>query len=370
MVWPTSPQKNRSTNIQKLAFQNSIKYKQVSNRGNTKPRWLVQLIQLKRRYQNGLRKLASDSRKKREEAINTVFNSPIPKPKYHYSQEMFEYWDTNQKNFRTEIHRLARKINRSIIKINKENWEGELTKLGDTDISKAPREFYTTIKKLSGSGRSSSGIKKMLYNGRAENTEEGIANLMALYAQDSFKPLDDEDFDYNYFQKITDEVESAQEALNQAKGELTTNINEKEDTFTWNPKSSNIHNKMHKDTEEECYDPNLTKHQTKTWNMENNKNYKKTKEPLPPAPNPNMQVNGGWKETTTHDCKTGKAELEKAYKEFNIEELNKVINKMKRKAPGNDEIIIDQFKDLGHGGKIKLLEIANEIYQTGVFPDI
>ena len=247
------------TNIQKLAFQNSIKYKQVSNRGNTKPRWLVQLIQLKRRYQNGLRKLASDSRKKREEAINTVFNSPIPKPKYHYSQEMFEYWDTNQKNFRTEIHRLARKINRSIIKINKENWEGELTKLGDTDISKAPREFYTTIKKLSGSGRSSSGIKKMLYNGRAENTEEGIANLMALYTQDSFKPLDDEDIDYNYFQKITDEVESAQEALNQAKGELTTNINEKEDTFTWNPKSSNIHNKMHKDTEEECYDPNLTK---------------------------------------------------------------------------------------------------------------
>ena len=143
------------------------------------------------------------------------------------------------------------KINRSIIKINKENWEGELTKLGDTDISKAPREFYTTIKKLSGSGRSSSGIKKMLYNGRAENTEEGIANLMALYTQDSFKPLDDEDIDYNYFQKITDEVESAQEALNQAKGELTTNINEKEDTFTWNPKSSNIHNKMHKDTEEE-----------------------------------------------------------------------------------------------------------------------
>ena len=77
-----------------------------------------------------------------------------------------------------------------------------------------------------------------------------------------------------------------------------------------------------------------------------------------------------WKETTTHNYKTGKAELEKAYKEFNIEELNKVINKMKRKAPGNDEIIIDQFKDLGHGGKIKLLEIANEIYQTGVFPDI
>ena len=31
------------------------------------------------------------------------------------------------------------------------------------------------------------------------------------------------------------------------------------------------------------------------------------------------------------------------------------------KAPGNDDLVIDQFKDLGFGEKQKLLEIANEI---------
>ena len=51
------------------------------------------------------------------------------------------------------------------------------------------------IKKLSGSGASSRGIRKMEYNGRTENMEEGISNLMAQYAQDSFKPLEDDGFD-------------------------------------------------------------------------------------------------------------------------------------------------------------------------------
>ena len=42
---------------------------------------------------------------------------------------------------------------------------------------------------------------------------------------------------------------------------------------------------------------------------------------------------------------------------------------MKRKVPGNDDLVIDQFKDLGFGGKQKLLEIANKIYQQGIFPE-
>ena len=63
----------------------------------------------------------------------------------------------------------------------------------------------------------------------------------------------------------------------------------------------------------------------------------------------------------THNCRKGKDELERVYKLFTIEELNRVINKMKMKAPGNDDLVIDQFKDLGFGGKQKLLEKANEV---------
>ena len=42
---------------------------------------------------------------------------------------------------------------------------------------------------------------------------------------------------------------------------------------------------------------------------------------------------------------------------------------MKRKAPGNDQIYIDQFKYLGHRGKDLMLEIANKICEKGQIPD-
>ena len=42
---------------------------------------------------------------------------------------------------------------------------------------------------------------------------------------------------------------------------------------------------------------------------------------------------------------------------------------MKRKAPGNDQIYIDQFKYLGHRGKDLMLEIANKIWEKGQIPD-
>jgi len=267
----------------------------------------------------------------------------------------------HQKNYRTEIHRLARKINRSIIKIKKESWEKELTKLGETDIRKAPREFYSTMKRLSGLGRNSNGIRKMEYKETTANTEEGIANLMTDHAQDSFKPLEDEQFNYFYFQTIKEEWEAAQEALDQAKGEITLNNDAKEDNFTWNIESTNIKNKTHKETEQANFHPNLTKHQKKNWEMKCSNSYKRIKEPLPPAPRPNMKVDNDWNEMKTHNCRKGKDELERVYKLFTIEELNRVINKMKMKAPGNDDLVIDQFKDLGFGGKQKLLEIANKI---------
>ena len=73
-----------------------------------------------------------------------------------------------------------------------------------------------------------------------------------------------------------------------------------------------------------------------------------------------MKVDNDWNEMKTHNCRKGKDELERVYKRFMIEELHRVINKMKMKASGND-LVIDQFKNLGFGGKQKLLEIANKI---------
>ena len=47
------------TLIQRTAFEASIQYETVSSRGNTKPRYIIDMIKHKRRLENEIRKLAS-----------------------------------------------------------------------------------------------------------------------------------------------------------------------------------------------------------------------------------------------------------------------------------------------------------------------
>ena len=170
----------------------------------------------------------------------------------------------------------------------------------------------------------------MTYKGLTANTEEGVANLMADSAQDTFKPLEDPGFNYEYFQKIQNEWENAQIALDAANGNIDTRHRiEEEDNFTWNPQSGILRNKRHDALGEDTYPPNLTKHQAKEWGLRSKKEYKNAKEPLPAAPKLNAPVDVNWKEELVHSCKTGRRELEKAYKEFEIEELCRIIHKTK-----------------------------------------
>ena len=87
--------------------------------------------------------------------------------------------------------------------------------------------------------------------------------------------------------------------------------------------------------------PNPTKHQTNTWHL------KKSSQSLPPSPNLNLPVNDRWHEGLIHSTVKGEELLQKIYSHFTLDELNITIHKMKRKAPGNDQIFIDHFKYLG-----------------------
>ena len=115
--------------------------------------------------------------------------------------------------------------------------------------------------------------------------------------------------------------------------------------------------------------PNPTKHQQKMFGIPATKDYKSKKEVLPEAHSPNVKVDEDWDEMTTHSSPEGREDLSRMNKEFSLEELNRVINKMKRKAPGHDGILIDQFKVLTIGAKLKLLDIYNEIWEQGIFPE-
>ena len=100
-----------------MAFEASIQYKTVSKRGNTKPKHVIDMIKYKRKLENGIRKHASDTRKRKEEAYTKIFSLVETPITYHYSEEAYKYWNRNLCNFKTKIHSLARKINNENLKI-------------------------------------------------------------------------------------------------------------------------------------------------------------------------------------------------------------------------------------------------------------
>ena len=87
------------------------------------------------------------------------------------------------------------------------------------------------------------------------------------------------------------------------------------------------------------------------------KTFELKQEPLPLAHKPNIPVAHNWTENIMHNTNTAKNELAKVYEPFSLPELDVVINKIKIKAPGHDNLTIDCFKHLGPGGKHKLLDI-------------
>ena len=102
----------------------------------------------KRRIQNGLRILASDTRIKAENAAQA--NLPIIQNNQptQLSEYLFQYWTNNYKRFKKEVHHLGRGI-----------------------INKAPREFFSTFKKLGGTReklktRNQNGIQQLYSTNR------------------------------------------------------------------------------------------------------------------------------------------------------------------------------------------------------------
>ena len=95
------------TQIQKYALDVAAMKKQVSNRGNTKPRWLVDIIQRKRRIQNGLRYLASDTRIRTENAYIQLLQLDSPLHPTHFPEYQYNLWLTNQSRYKKEVHHLG-----------------------------------------------------------------------------------------------------------------------------------------------------------------------------------------------------------------------------------------------------------------------
>ena len=113
----------------------------------------------------------------------------------HYPKYQYNLWLTNQARYKKELHYLGKTIICHLLQIKTENWNEAISKLATVNIKTAPREFYSTMKKLGRMGRGSNHITKMEYKNTVANSEAPVADLMAQYVEDTFQPLQEPDFD-------------------------------------------------------------------------------------------------------------------------------------------------------------------------------
>ena len=81
----------------------------------------------------------------------------------HYPKYQYNLWLTNQARYKKELHYLGKTIICHLLQIKTENWNEAISKLATVNIKTAPREFYSTMKKLGGMGRGSNHVTKMEY---------------------------------------------------------------------------------------------------------------------------------------------------------------------------------------------------------------
>ena len=108
--------------------------KQVSIRGNTKPRWLADIILRKRRIQNGLRYLASDTRIRTENAYIQLLQLDSPLQATHYPEYQYNLWLTSQARYKKEVHYLGKQIIRHQLQLKTESWNEAISKLATVNI--------------------------------------------------------------------------------------------------------------------------------------------------------------------------------------------------------------------------------------------
>ena len=254
---------------------------------------------------------------------------------------------------RTRVNRLNKEIERDMANWRNRSWNSALTKLANTDPDRASKEFWSKIKKLSG-GRGSNAVSTIEYKGKVARSPEMVADLMGEYMEDSFQPLQEDSFNYEYFARIEQETElgfNILETNERVVGEFTNN----------NQDSSYLNTAQLGEEGDLTVQANPTEHQHREWGVPRSSNYKKIKVPLPQAPKGEIRITSDWRPIIDEDH-------DKVEGILSMVELDVVIHKMKHKAPGHDGLYIDSYKHMGPLAKQTLLDLYNNIYEGGTFP--
>ena len=285
--------------------------------------------------------------------------APYPPPGVSYADQG-PLWDNFKISKELEmapvrrgiIAQLDKEIDDDLTEFRNKGWDIELNKLANMDPIKAPKKFWSKIKQLSGNGTGNI-IASIKYNGRQASSPQEVANLLGEYVQDVFQPLEDPGFNKEYFARIEREYSLGMSIL---KHDIRS-----EEFVEYVPRANSYLVDGILVGEDEFVPPNPTKHQREQWGAMSSKKFKQTKQPLSPAPKSEARIGTDWKplRDEAHDIVNAG---------IGRREIRAAIKKMKRKAPGHDELYIDTYKHLGNRGIKCLREIYNQIYATGDMP--
>ena len=195
--------------------------------------------------------------------------------------------------------------------------------------NKAPQAFWSTLKKLGGMGRGAAFTTPIEYQGKTANSPQEVADLTADYSKDTFQPLTDPKFNHRKIALIEQELRTALPLLDLPTSEdLTPPSDPDEDLGQYNPY---LKEGLLGDDEGRILKPTPTRHQRIEQQLEHHDEYLGTKRVLPPANNPNYQVDEQWDEMRAHNSPTGRLLYEDMLRPISFSEVARVIKNVKRK---------------------------------------
>ena len=358
--WSSWPLEERCDKIQGAigkSVKASTSTKKQSKRKQALPKGMVGLIKERREKRIYLDLIASESNKR------TELKTGESNIKLKWTDlELAKHKESEASYRRTVVEKTAH-INEEFKMLRQEKWDEALTKLSELDPKKASKEYWRTINKLSGKGQKSEPPSYISYKGITASGPKEVANLFSKFYEDTFQPQENAVFDQEAIGRTNDLAALVREAWD--KPEVYTS----EETVQMETKDPVLVPGAREQYSRKAKPPRPTKHMKKTNpQLIDRKLYLGKKKPLPNIVQLDLKIKKNLLDI--HNTDRLRNLKRRTIEDFEMGELLRVLSNTKRKAPGNDGIFINQIKDLHASSLAAILDLYNEIWRSGDFPEI
>jgi len=361
--WPSLTLNDKAVRIQdiiKTCVKDSTQKKKQSTRKRTLPPPLLELIKDRRKNRILLNTILSETNKREELRMGLKLG---PGKSLVWTKEELEAHKKEEASYRAKVVEVSKEINEAFRELKTGRWNEALTGLSQLDPKKACKEFWRTITKLSGKGKKSEVPNYITYKGITSVGHKEIAETFANFYEDTYKPQEDSAFDQEMIREINGQADvikriwSLPEVLNEDR-EVQMTV-----------KDTVLRKGVRASLEGGAKPPRPTKSMKKNnTQLIDRKLYLGKKKPIPNIVPLNLQIRKNL--VDIHNTDRLKRLKRETIAEFEMAELLVVLGNTKRKAPGNDGIFINQMKDLHASSKKIVLELYNEIWTGGAYPEV